>query len=153
MEVASSDHQRRVPGSTGTSCRARPGEMKPMKPMENRILHQMFAALLVASLWLAPAAAQEKQASQTTGQQPNQMPAQEAKTQRPAMDFGLEDGTVVKLRLRRELSSASEQTGARVEFEVIEEVKIGEVVIIKREAEAIGTVIEAKPKRRMGRSG
>jgi len=67
--------------------------------------------------------------------------------------FGLTDGMPVKLKLSRVMSSADAKTGETVDFEVIEDVKIGETVIIRSGVSAIGTVTEAKPKRRMGRSG
>ncbi len=67
--------------------------------------------------------------------------------------FVLLDGTPVKLKLMRDLSSASEQLGATVDFEVLEDVELHEKVIIPQGAVAIGTVTEAVPKRRMGRTG
>jgi hypothetical protein len=41
----------------------------------------------------------------------------------------------------------------RVDFEVLEDVKIGNVIVIERGAMAIATVTEAHPKRRLGRAG
>ena len=67
--------------------------------------------------------------------------------------FGLLDGTPVKLKLAREMSSANAKTGETVDFEVIEDVRIGDAVVIRGGSSAIGTVTNAKPKRRMGRSG
>ncbi len=67
--------------------------------------------------------------------------------------FGLSDSTPVKLRLGRTLSSADAKTGETVDFEVLEEIKIGEVVVLARGATAIGTVTRAKPKGRMGKGG
>ena len=67
--------------------------------------------------------------------------------------FGLTDGMPVKLKLSRVMSSADAKTGETVDFEVIEDVKIGDTVIIRSGVSAIGTVTDAKPKRRMGRSG
>lgn len=68
-------------------------------------------------------------------------------------DFKLEDGTVVKLKLMRDLSSSSVKIEDTVEFEVIEDVTVDVVVIIPRGAKAEGAVIDAKTARRMGRSG
>ncbi|MBZ5526215.1 MAG: PEGA domain-containing protein [Acidobacteriia bacterium] len=67
--------------------------------------------------------------------------------------FGLEDGTPVKLRLTRNLSSGSDKTGDKVDFEVLEEVKIDNLVVIPRGGIAWATITEAQPKRRMGRGG
>ena len=67
--------------------------------------------------------------------------------------FGLLDGTPIKLRLARNLSSADAKTGETVDFEVLEDVKIDELVIIPRGSFAIGTVTRAKPKGRLGKAG
>lgn len=67
--------------------------------------------------------------------------------------FALMDGTPVKLKLMRVLSSATEQVGATMDFEVLEDVELHEKVVIRQGALALGTVIEAVPKRRMGRTG
>jgi hypothetical protein len=71
----------------------------------------------------------------------------------PPVEIILQDKTPVKLRLTRELSSADALAGENVDFEVVEDVKIGEVVVIKRDAIAIATVTNARPKRRLGRGG
>ncbi len=89
---------------------------------------------------------------------PNNISAQTATTatlQKPteALAFGLQDGTPVKLRLSRNMSSADAKTGETVDFEVLEDVKIGEVLIIPRGGVALATVTEAKPRGRMGRGG
>lgn len=67
--------------------------------------------------------------------------------------FVLPDGMPVKLKLRRDLSSATEQVGATVDFEALEPVTLDERIVIKQGAVALGTVTEAVPKRRMGRTG
>jgi len=71
----------------------------------------------------------------------------------PGFDFGLEDGTPVQLKLARELSSAKEATGNRVDFEVAEDVKANGVVVIPKGEMAWGTIVDAKPRRRLGRAG
>lgn len=65
----------------------------------------------------------------------------------------LEDGTPVKIRLQRTLSSADTQTDERVDFDVLDEVKVADVVVIPKGSVAWGTVTAAQPKRRMGRGG
>lgn len=67
--------------------------------------------------------------------------------------FLLPDGTPIKLRLGRTMSSADAKTGETVDFEVLEDVKINEVVLITRGTIALGSVVEAQAKRRMGRGG
>ena len=44
--------------------------------------------------------------------------------------FALDDGTPVRLRLNRNVSSADAKTGDNIDFEVLEEVKVGEVIRI-----------------------
>src|SRR5665213_1389781 len=63
------------------------------------------------------------------------------------------DGTTVKLRLAENLSSESAKTGEQVPFEVTEDVVVDGVTVIPKGAQALATVTEAQPKRRMGRGG
>jgi hypothetical protein len=65
----------------------------------------------------------------------------------------LEDGTPVRLRISQTISSASAHVGDRVEFEVLDEVKVGNVLVIPKGGVAWGTVTEAQPKRRLARGG
>jgi membrane-associated protease RseP (regulator of RpoE activity) len=65
----------------------------------------------------------------------------------------LEDGTPVRLRIAQTISSADAQVNDRVEFEVLEEVKVGDVLVIPKGGIAWGTVTEAQAKRRMARGG
>lgn len=88
---------------------------------------------------------------QTTDAQSGDKPLNSALKQ--PLAFGLEDGTPVRMRLTRNLSSADATTGDRVDFEVLDEVKVKDVVVISRGATALGTVTEAQHKRRMARGG
>jgi hypothetical protein len=81
--------------------------------------------------------------------QPLSLAADEA----PKPTFRLEDGTPLKLRLQRTLSSADAQVSDQVDFDVLEEVKANDVVVIPKGSVAWGTVTEAQPKRRMARGG
>ena len=85
------------------------------------------------------------------------MPAQQtevkAKQSQAPSGSTLEDGTPVKLRLSRTISSADAQLGETVDFEVLEQVKVRDTIIIEKGAVALATVTEAQPKRRMGRGG
>jgi hypothetical protein len=65
----------------------------------------------------------------------------------------LEDGAPIKLRISQTVSSADAHVNDRVEFEVLEEVRISSVLIIPKGGIALGTVTEAQPKRRMARGG
>ena len=80
---------------------------------------------------------------------PGQAPPQVAQAGPPR----LEDGTPVKLRLTHSVSSATAQENDRVDFDVLEEVKVGNLLIIPKGSVAWGTVTEAQAKRRMGRGG
>lgn len=89
-------------------------------------------------------------------QTPADKPAAEASqvnTLKQPLAFGLEDGTPIKLRLTRNLSSADATTGDRVDFEVLEDVKVKDVIIVPRGGLAWATVTEAQHKRRMARGG
>lgn len=65
----------------------------------------------------------------------------------------LEDATPVKLRLSRNVSSADSKTGDTVDFEVLEEVRVGDVLVIPKGGIAWGTVTDAEHKKRLARGG
>src|SRR6266480_6990001 len=72
---------------------------------------------------------------------------------RPPLEFGLSEDTPVKIKLARTMSSKDAKAGEKVDFEVLEDIKVRDVVVVQHGAMAIGTVTEAQPKRRMGRAG
>jgi hypothetical protein len=80
-------------------------------------------------------------------------PKTEAAHLKQPLAFGLEDGTPIKLRLTRNLSSADATTGDRVDFEVLEDIKVKDVIVVPRGGLALATVTEAQHKRRMARGG
>lgn len=65
----------------------------------------------------------------------------------------LEDGTPVRMRISQTVSSADAHVNDRVEFEVLEDVRVSDVLVIAKGGIAWGTVTEAQPKRRMARGG
>jgi hypothetical protein len=71
----------------------------------------------------------------------------------PTEPLLLHDGTPVRLRLARNLSSADATTGDTVDFEVLEEVTVDNLLLVARGATAIGTITDAEHKRRMARGG
>lgn len=71
----------------------------------------------------------------------------------PAKPNTLLDGTPVKLRIGRNVSSADAKVGEHVDFEVLEEVQVQGVVVIAKGATASATVTTVQSKRRMGREG
>jgi len=96
---------------------------------------------------------------QSTGQ-PTQQTKDQPQSQKPEtvslkqpLAFGLEDGTPIKLRLTRNLSSADATTGDRVDFEVLQDVKVKDVIVVPRGGLALATITEAQHKRRMARGG
>lgn len=63
------------------------------------------------------------------------------------------DGTPVKLRLSQTISSDDTKVGQEVPFEVVEEIKVDDIVVLPKGATAIANVTEAEHKKRMGRAG
>ena len=107
----------------------------------------VLSALLLFSNCLQ--SAQSKQDAKD--QQPVQRP--EAVPLKQPLAFGLEDGTPIKMRLTRNLSSADATTGDRVDFEVLEDIKVKDVIVVPRGGLALATITEAQHKRRMARGG
>jgi hypothetical protein len=71
----------------------------------------------------------------------------------PPQPHTLLDGTPVKLRLSQTISSADAKVGQDIPFEVVEEIKVDDVVVLPKGATAIGTVTECNAKKSMGRAG
>src|SRR6202162_3277563 len=65
----------------------------------------------------------------------------------------LQDGTPVRLRLNRTVSSANTHVGETVDFEVTEPVIDHNYVVIPKGAVALGRVTKVQAKRRFGRAG
>ena len=65
----------------------------------------------------------------------------------------LQDGTPVRLRLNRTVSSASAHVGETVDFEVTEPVINQNYVVIPKGAIVLGRVTKVETKRRFGRAG
>jgi hypothetical protein len=116
---------------------------------------RVACSLILSASLLFPSAALPL--TQTTQDKNAKQAAQEPQPVVPVVKqplaFGLEDSTPVKLRINRNISSADAQVNETVDFEVLEEVKVHDVVVIPRGGTAWATVTEAQPKRRMGRAG
>lgn len=65
----------------------------------------------------------------------------------------LPEGTQVRVRLEQALSSATAEEGQSVNLSVADDVKIGDTIVIAQGSTCVGTIIQAVPKRRMGRTG
>jgi hypothetical protein len=114
------------------------------------------ALSLVLSVCLTHASSfpfQESTPQQSKGTPAEQKPVATAAVVKQPLAFGLEDGTPVKLRLNRTISSADAHVNDTVDFDVLEEVKVHDEIVVPRGSMAWGTVTEAEPKRRMARGG
>lgn len=65
----------------------------------------------------------------------------------------LQDGTPIKLRLGENLSSETARVGDTVSFEVLEDVEVGGLIVVKQGSAALATITQAQAKRRMGKGG
>jgi hypothetical protein len=79
-------------------------------------------------------------------------PAPEAKAPEGGQILLL-DGTPVKIRMNRTMSSADASVGQPVDFTVTQDVAVNGTTVIPKGSAAMGKVTEAQPKRRMGRAG
>jgi hypothetical protein len=96
----------------------------------------------------APAYGYREQAAETQKVQPNNSTAAAAPKPNTLLD-----GTPIKLRIARNVSSADAKVGEHVDFEVLEEIQVSGVVVIAKGATASATVTDVQAKRRMGRAG
>jgi len=65
----------------------------------------------------------------------------------------LHDATPIRLRLNRNLTSADAKAGDNVDFEVLDDLKLDDVMLVPRGGTAIATITEAEHKKRMARGG
>ena len=107
----------------------------------------VLSALLLFSNCLQSAQSKQDAKDQQPVQKPGAVPLKQP------LAFGLEDGTPIKMRLTRNLSSADATTGDRVDFEVLEDIKVRDVIVVPRGGLALATITEAQHKRRMARGG
>src|ERR1039457_159195 len=75
-------------------------------------------------------------ASFSAAQQPAPQPPA---TSSASNQLVLDKGTPVKIRLKQDLSSADAKEGDNIDFEVVEEVKVGDVVVIPKGSPAVGS--------------
>lgn len=114
-----------------------------------RVACSLVLSVSLICLNFTPLAAQSKQESK----EKQAAPQSEPRSLKQPLAFGLEDGTPIKLRLTRNLSSADATTGERVDFEVLADVNVKDVIVVPRGGIAWATVTEAQHKRRMARGG
>jgi PEGA domain len=87
-------------------------------------------------------------------------PATQADTQqrtssdyKSAKGFVLEDGTPIRMRINRTVSSGDAHVGDTIDFEVLEDISVNGTPVIQKGGLAFATVTEAQGKRRMARGG
>jgi hypothetical protein len=68
-------------------------------------------------------------------------------------EFTLRNGTPIRMKLGKTISSATAHVGDVVELQVVEEVLVDGLTVIPQGAAATGVVKEAEPKKRLGHSG
>lgn len=117
----------------------------------------IFALCVLGGLGLNTAFAQTENRTRRADQLRQTLPPESKSPGQPVatakMVFSLEDGTVVKLKLMRNLFSSDVQDEDSVQFEVIEDVVVDDVTVIQKGAKAEGTIIEAQAARRLGKTG
>jgi hypothetical protein len=108
--------------------------------------------LLRLSVWLmllSVAAISQTNVVQQTGA--NSAPTSSNFTS--AKGFVLEDGTPIKMRINRTISSGDAHIGDTIDFEVLEDISVNGTLVIPKGGLAFATVTEAQAKRRMARGG
>lgn len=80
---------------------------------------------------------------------PGGLPAQ----QPAARSVKIPDGTVIRLALMEALNSATNDVNDAVHFETVDEVKVGDVVVIPKGSAGVGHVSDVEKKKRLGRGG
>jgi hypothetical protein len=70
-----------------------------------------------------------------------------------AQQIVIPDGTKIRVALDQNLSSATADEGQTVQLVAIDKVKVGDVVVVEEGARVTGTVVMAKERGRMGKSG
>lgn len=79
--------------------------------------------------------------------------AQEQSIDSKAGKLVLKEGSDVKLRFAQEVSSKTAAEGDPVNFVLDEDIKVGDVVVVRSGAKALGTVTNAKKAGMMGNGG
>jgi len=117
--------------------------------------------LCFACVFLCIAAIGQESKPSTSDATPIQQTAKAATQEQPAdtsnftsaKGFVLEDGTPVKMRINRTISSGDAHVGDTVDFEVLQDISVNGTLVIPKGGLAFATVTEAQAKRRMARGG
>jgi len=97
------------------------------------MIRKILSCVLVVSLYASVTLAQNA-ASTSPATSPQSPPAATtASAPKPAMQgFGIEDGTPIKLRTARTISSADAHTGDTLDFEVLEDVFASGLLVVPK---------------------
>ena len=113
----------------------------------------LAATLVLTSRAAAGQSTASPAAPPSSAQQPPAEAAATGSNFTSAKGFVLEDGTPVKMRINRTISSGDAHVGDTVDFEVLEDVSVNGTLVIPKGGLAFATVTEAQAKRRMARGG
>jgi hypothetical protein len=115
---------------------------------------QFLLVALLLTLFTLVAVGQSS-SPQSPAAPPSQQPAAEQTSTNftSAKGFVLEDGTPIKMRINRTVSSADAHVGDTIDFEVLEDISVNGTLVIPKGGLAFATVTEAQAKRRMARGG
>jgi hypothetical protein len=104
-------------------------------------------------LLLSSAALCQTTPAQAPATPPAQQPIADSSNFTSAKGFVLEDGTPVKMRINRTISSGDAHIGDTVDFEVLQDISVNGTLVIPKGGLAFATVTQAQAKRRMARGG
>ena len=117
-----------------------------------KTLIRLFCLTLIALAALGQTDALQSPASSTQDSQSRSLPPASS-NYTSAKGFVLEDGTPIKMRINRTISSADAHIGDTVDFEVLEDISLNGTPVIAKGGLAFATVTDAQSKRRMARGG
>ena len=100
-----------------------------------------------------PKALPQKPARELTPYDEHATPPPPVKTVPAGFDLTLANGTPVRLKLGKTISTASAHVGDVVELHAAEEVVVDGITVVPIGATAVGIVTEVEPKKRLGRGG
>jgi len=118
--------------------------------MRMALTSQLYLCVLVAFQSVA-VLAQEPEPALTT---PPRAAVETTQPRSPQNSTGiLKDGTPVKLRLLKTLDSRSAKNGDEIQFEVVNHLVVGGVIVLRRGSLATGVVSQAEASKTVGRGG
>jgi hypothetical protein len=114
------------------------------------MLPQLRALTTVPFLWSVLGVQQARQASAPAN--PSSAAANAAPTQWVPASI-LQDGTPIKLQLVNKLDSRTARDGDEIQFDVVNDVVLSGVIVLRRGSIATGVVTQASASKTMGRAG